>query len=98
MLSTENGQGMIADMERNKFQMMRDSILKAHGGKMSKDQMAAEFNKAYAKIKEAGKQKTPVKVQQHGAANNFTIVAIIHNIKKTPMILLIKQAAAGSGY
>ena len=74
-LSNENGQGMIEGMQRNKFQMMRDSILKAHGGKMSKDQMAAEFNKAYAKIKESANQKTPPQIQQHGAANNFTIVS-----------------------
>jgi hypothetical protein len=83
MLSTENGQGMIAGMERNKFQTMRDSILKSHGGKMSKDQMAAEFNKAYSKIKESEKPKAPAKVQQHGKINNFTIVSSYPQYQKS---------------
>jgi HlyD family secretion protein len=92
VLSTENGQGMIAGMERNKFQMMRDSILKAHGGKMSKDQMAAEFNKAYTKIKESGNQKAPVKVKQHTAANNFTIVSNYPQYQKSSDDITVKTS------
>ncbi|MDR3628055.1 MAG: efflux RND transporter periplasmic adaptor subunit, partial [Ignavibacteriaceae bacterium] len=73
----QTGQGMLVNMEKNKFQMMRDSIIKVHGGKMSKDQMASEFNKAYEKIKKSSEQKPPVNVQPRGtkAANNFTIVS-----------------------
>jgi hypothetical protein len=56
---------------------MRDSILKVHGGKMNKDQMAAEFNKAYNKIKKLPELKKPLNIQPQGtkAANKFTIVS-----------------------
>jgi hypothetical protein len=73
--SGQTGQGMLANMEKNKFQIMRDSILKANGGKMSKDQMAAELNKGYDKIKKLSGQKTPSNIQPHGIKNNFTIVS-----------------------
>jgi HlyD family secretion protein len=49
----QNGQGMLAEIERNKFQTIRDSILKADGGKLSKDQMTAEFKNAYDKMKKS---------------------------------------------
>ena len=69
-------QGMFTDIDRNMFQAMRDSIIKAHGGKMSREEMMAEFKKAYDKFKQADQQKKAAKVQQQeiGGANNYAII------------------------
>jgi hypothetical protein len=82
--SVQNGQPMLAVIEKNKFQIKKDSILKAHDGKLSKDQMAAEFKKAYDKIKVSEQQKAPSKVQQQGPVNNFTVVSSYPQYQKSP--------------
>ncbi len=63
-------------LDRSKFQAMRDSILKAHGGKMSRDEMMAEFKKAFDKINTAHKNPTMpvVKQTQNTGVNMYTII------------------------
>ncbi len=69
------GGGMLNGVDKNKFQKIRDSILKAHGGKMTKEEMMAEFKKAFDKMKQTQKQQSTKPVQQttDGGANKYTI-------------------------
>jgi HlyD family secretion protein len=71
------GNRMSGSFDRSKFQTMRDSILKAHGGKMSRDEMMAEFKKAFDKMKPAQqKQSLNTALQQThiNGANQYTII------------------------
>lgn len=71
-----SGQWASGNFDRSKFQTMRDSILKAHGGKMSRDEMMAEFKKAFDKTKTSQQStKMPVvKQQQNSGINQYTII------------------------
>ena len=70
-------QGVDGNTDRGRFQTMRDSIMKAHGGKMSRDEMMSEFKKAFDKIKPSRqKQKMPEqpKPQPNTGVNQYTIL------------------------
>ncbi len=71
------GNGVRGNFNRSRFETMRDSILKAHGGKMSRDEMMAEFKKAFDKMKSARQKQnlntTPQQLQIKGA-NQYTII------------------------
>lgn len=70
-----SGQMMPGNFDRNRFQAIRDSIIKAHGGKMSKDEMMSEFKKAFDKMKNAQQmKKNQVQQQQNSGANQYTII------------------------
>ncbi len=73
-----NGQRQMTtgNFDRSKFQAIRDSILKAHGGKMSRDEMMSEFKKAFDKMKrqQNTKSNTFQPTEQIGGANQYTIV------------------------
>jgi HlyD family secretion protein len=51
------GNRMSGNFDRSKFEAVRDSILKAHGGKMSREEMMSEFKKAYDKMKSTQQKK-----------------------------------------
>lgn len=75
----QSGQsGSFTQANRNKFQAIRDSIIKAHGGKMSKEEMMAEFTKAYSKYKKMSEQPKKPEYQQpqnNSSTNKYEIVS-----------------------
>lgn len=76
---SERGGGLqfAGSVDKGKFQTMRDSILKAHGGKMSREEMMSEFKKAFDKMKPSmQKAKMPVQLrqQQNSGVNQYTIL------------------------
>ena len=71
------GNRMSGNFDRSRFETMRDSILKAHGGKMSRDEMMAEFKKAFDKMKSAQqKQKVNSTIPETigKGVNQYTII------------------------
>ncbi len=70
-------QGTRANFDRSRFATMRDSILKAHGGKMSREEMMAEFKKAFDKTRPARKVQTTepsLQPDQTTGVNQYTII------------------------
>ncbi len=64
-----------ANFDRNKFQAIRDSIIKSHGGKMSREEMMSEFKKAFDKMNVAQQmKKNQTQQQQNGGINQYTII------------------------
>ena len=71
------GYGMEGNFDRSKFETLRDSIMKAHGGKMSREEMMSEFKKAYDKMNASKQNQNMNPVQQESqttGANQYTII------------------------
>ena len=81
------GQGIPGGFDRSRFQSMRDSILKAHGGKMTRDEMMSEFKKAFYKLRQQ-KQSSQniVPPVQSGGANQYTIVSRYPQYEKSSFV------------
>ncbi|HKJ81435.1 MAG TPA: efflux RND transporter periplasmic adaptor subunit, partial [Ignavibacteriaceae bacterium] len=68
--------GMNGNFDLSKFEALRDSIMKAHGGKMSRDEMMSEFKKAFDKLKSSQKNQNMNPTMQQSpvtGANQYTI-------------------------
>jgi len=88
---TENNQsgskpGSYSKPDGNRFKAIRDSIIKSHGGKMSKNEMLAEFTKAYSKYKQKNQQQTKTgyqKPQKNSSTNKYEIVSSYPQYEKS---------------
>jgi HlyD family secretion protein len=71
------GNEMGGNINRSRFEALRDSIMKAHGGKMSKEEMMSEFKKAFDKMRSTKQNQNTNSTMQskhEAGANQYTII------------------------
>lgn len=80
--------GMFSEADRNRFQTIRDSIIKAHGGKMSREEMMSEFKKAFDKFKQNDQKKMKLKTQQQetSSTNKYEITSRYPQYEKSSYV------------
>ncbi len=85
-----SGQGRQGGFDMSRFQSVRDSILKAHGGKMTREEMMSEFKKAFDKMRQQKpsnqNQNIVAPTQTGGGANQYTIVSSYPQYEKSSFV------------
>ena len=80
-----NGQSMFASGNREQFRAIRDSIQKAHGGEMSREEVRAEMQKVFAKMGQASartKKAQPIETRTR-TATTFGITQTFPEYEKS---------------
>jgi HlyD family secretion protein len=83
---SNNGLPVFSAGDRTKFHAVRDSILKAHGGNLSQEEMHAEMQKYFAKLTHSSKKPQPIATRKRTTAT-FGITQTFPEYEKSPYIV-----------